>query len=479
MNMVNIMAKNNQKKLNKLRVIIDGILLSLSFIIAYFLRFDSPLSRWGIFRLDHTNYLPLTDYLQILIFLLPGYLIIYYYCGLYNPNLTQSKRLDLYDIIKANLLSLAYFALILFLFKKQDLSRAVIILFFIINALLSITYRLILNSSIRMARRKGINLKHIVLVGYSGAAEAYIDRILANPQWGYYIHGILDDNKERGTLYRNIKVIGSIDDLLEILPQNHLDEIAITLSLDEYSKLGRIVALCEKSGVHSKFIPDYQNFFPTIPYTEDLNGLPVINIRNVPLSNGFNKFIKRATDLFGCIVALLLFGIPMIIVAIIIKSTSSGPIIFSQIRIGKHNKEFKMYKFRSMEVQSESKEKKAWTTSNDPRVTKIGKFIRRTSIDELPQLFNVLKGEMSLVGPRPERPYFVEKFKEEIPRYMIKHQVRPGLTGWAQINGYRGDTSIRKRIDYDLYYIENWTLRLDYKILFLTIFKGFINKNAY
>lgn len=477
--MVNIMAKNNQKKLNKLRVIIDGILLSLSFIIAYFLRFDSPLSRWGIFRLDHTNYLPLADYLQILIFLLPGYLIIYYYCGLYNPNLTQSKRLDLYDIVKANLLSLAYFALILFLFKKQDLSRAVIILFFITNALLSITYRLILNSSIRMARRKGINLKHIVLVGYSGAAEAYIDRILANPQWGYYIHGILDDNKERGTLYRNIKVIGSIDDLLEILPQNHLDEIAITLSLDEYSKLGRIVALCEKSGVHSKFIPDYQNYFPTIPYTEDLNGLPVINIRNVPLSNGFNKFIKRATDLFGCIVALLLFGIPMIIVAIIIKSTSAGPIIFSQIRIGKHNKEFKMYKFRSMAVQSESKEKKAWTTSNDPRVTKIGKFIRKTSIDELPQLFNVLKGEMSLVGPRPERPYFVEKFKEEIPRYMIKHQVRPGLTGWAQINGYRGDTSIRKRIDYDLYYIENWTLRLDFKILFLTIFKGFINKNAY
>jgi Undecaprenyl-phosphate glucose phosphotransferase len=239
------------------------------------------------------------------------------------------------------------------------------------------------------------------------------------------------------------------------------------------------VGICEKSGVHTKFIPDYQDFFPTIPYTEDLDGLPVINIRNVPLSNSVNRFLKRIIDLVGCIAALLLFSIPMIVVTVIIKTTSPGPIIFTQDRIGRHNKEFKMYKFRSMEIQTESREKKAWTTFNDPRVTKIGKFIRRTSIDELPQLFNVLKGEMSLVGPRPERPFFVDKFKEEIPRYMIKHQVQPGMTGWAQIKGFRGDTSIRKRIECDLYYIENWTLALDFKILFFTIFNGFINKNAY
>ena len=212
---------------------------------------------------------------------------------------------------------------------------------------------------------------------------------------------------------------------------------------------------------------------------EDLNGLPVINIRNVPLSNTFNSVIKRLVDIFGAIVALILFSIPMAVVALIIKCTSPGPVIFSQVRVGLHNREFKMYKFRSMVVQSEKTEKKAWTTANDSRVTPIGRFIRKTSIDELPQLFNILCGDMSLVGPRPERPYFVEKFKEEVPRYMIKHQVRPGLTGWAQINGYRGDTSIRKRIECDLYYIENWTLGLDFKILFLTIFKGFINKNAY
>lgn len=177
--------------------------------------------------------------------------------------------------------------------------------------------------------------------------------------------------------------------------------------------------------------------------------------------------------------ALILFSPVMIGTMIAIKVSSPGPLIFKQERVGLKNKPFMMYKFRSMVVQTEEEEKKGWTTKNDPRVTRVGKFIRKTSIDELPQLFNVFKGDMSLVGPRPERTQFVEQFKEEIPRYMVKHQVRPGLTGWAQVNGYRGDTSIRKRIDCDLYYVENWTLGLDFKILIMTFFKGFVNKNAY
>jgi Undecaprenyl-phosphate glucose phosphotransferase len=282
-----------------------------------------------------------------------------------------------------------------------------------------------------------------------------------------------------GTDYRGISIIGSISDLENILAENMQDEIAITLSLSEYYKLKPIVAACEKSGVHTKFIPDYINIIPTRPYTEDLLGLPVVNIRNVPLTDTFNMFIKRIADVAGSLVCIVLFSPVMLITALLVKITSPGPLIFSQIRVGLHNKTFKMYKFRSMEVQTEKEEKKGWTTRNDPRVTKVGRFIRSTSIDELPQLFNVLKGDMSLVGPRPERPQYVEKFREEIPRYMIKHQVRPGMTGWAQVNGYRGNTSIRKRIEYDLYYIENWTVGLDVKILVLTVFKGFINKNAY
>lgn len=473
-----IMIKDNQKTFNRIHVIIDGCLLALSYVISYYLRFYSPLR--FLFKWDpNARFYTLPQYASILFFLIPGYLIIYYLCNLYAPKRDQSRRISLQNIIKANFLGTFYFTFILYAIRESDYSRIMIAIFFVINIIMDTGFRTILTYSLKTARKKGYNLKHIVLVGYSRAAEAYIDRILVNPQWGYYIHGILDDNMERGTVYKNIKVIGSIDDLLEILPQNRLDEIAITLSIDEYSKLGRIVGICEKSGVHTKFIPDYQDFFPTVPYTEDLDGLPVINIRNVPLSNTVNRFLKRVIDLVGCIGALIVFSIPMTIVAIIIKTTSPGPVIFTQVRIGRHNKEFKMYKFRSMEIQNESKEKKAWTTFNDPRVTKIGKIIRRTSIDELPQLFNVLKGEMSLVGPRPERPFFVEKFKEEIPRYMIKHQVQPGMTGWAQIKGFRGDTSIRKRIECDLYYIENWTLSLDFKILFFTVFNGFINKNAY
>ena len=332
---------------------------------------------------------------------------------------------------------------------------------------------------LRDMRKKGLNQKQVLLVGYSRAAEEYIDRIQQNPQWGYTVRGILDDNVPAGTMYKNVKVIGRIANLMVILPVSSLDEIAITLGLSQYYRLEEIVTLCEKSGVHTKFIPDYNKIIPTKPYTEDIQGLPVINIRYVPLSNTFNALVKRAMDIVGAIAGIIVSSPVMLLMCILIKITSPGPLIYKQERVGLHNKTFWMYKFRSMELQPEAEEKKAWTKKNDPRVTGIGKFMRRTSIDELPQFFNILKGDMSLVGPRPERPFFVEKFREEIPRYMVKHQVRPGLTGWAQVNGYRGDTSIRKRIECDLYYIENWSIGFDIKIMFLTVFKGFINKNAY
>lgn len=472
------MLKYNQRILNNFHIIIDIILLFLAYEISYFLKFDSPLSQLDFFY-NSGYYYPRNIYEQKLIYLVPAYVVFYFSFNLYNPMRSNSKRKELWNVIKANIIGLLYFTFILYLMKDVDISRQFISIFCIVNIVFCAGFRFLLLFILERLRKNGFNITHILIVGYSRTAEAYIDKILANPQWGYNIHGILDDNMEKGTSYRGIKITNNILALQNILEKNDFDEIVVTLSINEYSKLENIVATCEKSGIHTKFVPDYNNIIATKPYTEDLNGLPVINIRKIPLSNTFYKILKRTTDIFGSLFALLLFGIPMIIVAIIIKYTSKGPIIFSQIRVGLHNKEFKMYKFRSMVLQDEKAEKKAWTTENDPRITPIGKFIRKTSIDELPQLFNVLKGDMSLVGPRPERPFFVEKFKEEIPRYMIKHQVRPGITGWAQINGFRGDTSIIKRIEHDLYYIENWTYSLDIKILFLTIFKGFVNKNAY
>ena len=475
------MIKDNQKKLNRIHIILDAVILILSFALAYFIRFKSPIIQITPFNLSGVGYYSFDKYLNLLLYIVPAYLVAGFATNMYNPKRSMRHGRQILSIVNANFLTLLWATLILFILKGKfgNAAGTVILPSFLINTILEVGFRLSLSKTLEFYRKKGINMKHILIVGYSHTAERYIDKIVANPQWGYHVHGILDDKIERGTSYKNIKVLGSVENLELILPQNKLDEIIITLSINEYQNLEHIVKMCEKSGVHTKFVPDYHNIISSKPYTEDLDGIPVINIRHVPLTHPLNWFIKRFIDIVGGVVALILFSPIMLIVALIIKLTSKGPILYSQIRIGLHNKEFKMYKFRSMEVQTEAKERKAWTTMNDPRVTPIGKFIRKTSIDELPQLINVIKGNMSLVGPRPERPFFVEKFKEEIPRYMIKHQVRPGMTGWAQINGYRGDTSIQKRIEHDLYYIENWTLGLDIKILFLTVFKGFINRNAY
>lgn len=469
------LIKQHQSQLNKLQVLIDAVVIIVAYLLSWYLRLYS-----GLFKHDGVPLQP-EIYMAALLIIVPGYLILYYFSHLYTVKRLQGRREELRNIIQANVIGLLLIILILFIGKESliHFSRLMIFIFFGMNVVLEEASRILIRQVLYRMRKQGFNQKHILLVGYSRAAEEFIDRIKTNPQWGYIVRGILDDHTERGYLYKGVKVLGRIDNLPVILPENKLDEIAITLSIEEYSRLEEIVFLCEKSGVHTKFIPDYNRIIPTKPYTEDLQGLPVVNIRHVPLNDGFNRGLKRTVDFFGAFIALVIFSPIMLLTALLIKITSPGPVIFSQERVGRQNKTFRMYKFRSMEVQKESEEKKAWTKKNDPRVTVVGKIIRKTSVDELPQLFNVLKGNMSLVGPRPERPFYVEKFKEEIPRYMIKHQVRPGMTGWAQIKGFRGDTSIRGRIECDLYYIENWTLGLDIKILFLTVFRGFVNKNAY
>lgn len=468
------MIKDNQKVFNRLLVILDAVIIAASFMIAYFVKFYILNNGPG------PGVLPAEDYFALVPFIVPGFILLYYRCGVYTPKRTVRRRFELYGIIQANTVGLAAMIIILYMIVKEiNYSRSVIMLFYMLNIFLTGCLRIVLRKSLQTMRSMGYNLKHILLVGYSRATEEYINRLQDNPQWGYVVCGILDDHIPAGTLYKGVKVLGSLGNLEIILPENKLDEIAITLSLKDYDYLEYIVNICEKSGVHTKFIPDYNSLIPTRPYTEDLMGLPVVNIRYVPLTNTGNMLVKRAMDIVGSLFGIVVTSPIMLACAIAVKLSSPGPVIFKQERVGLHNKPFYMYKFRSMEQQAPGNEKKAWTVKDDPRVTSVGKVLRRTSLDELPQLFNILKGDMSLVGPRPERPHFVEKFREEIPRYMVKHQVRPGLTGWAQVNGLRGDTSIRKRIEYDIYYIENWTLSFDIKIIFLTFFTGFINKNAY
>ena len=469
------MIKSNQKYLNGLHVIIDAFIIAGSYLLAWWIKFETP---FGNVK-QGGSFLPRATYFGAIPYIVAVYLIIYKCCNLYTAKRGSGPGGELLRIIEANVIGAVGMTSILFIIWQQHFSRTMIGMFVCLNITFTAVFRLSLREALMAARRRGYNMKYVLLVGYSRAAEEYIDRVRWNPQWGYVIRAILDDVTPRGTIYKGIKVVGRIDNLEIILPENKLDEIAITLPLSQYGRLADIVAQCEKSGVHTKFIPDYTSIIPSRPYTEDLMGLPVINIRNVPLTRWSNRMFKRTVDIVGAAAGLLVASPLMILIAVLVKATSEGPVIFAQERIGLHNKPFRMYKFRSMRSQSGQDEEKDWTVENDPRVTKVGKFIRRTSLDELPQLINILRGDMSLVGPRPEQTKYVEEFKEKIPRYMIKHQVRPGLTGWAQVNGLRGDTSIEKRIDYDLYYIENWTLEFDLRILFLTIFKGFINKNAY
>ena len=466
------MIKDNQKYFNQLHLILDAIVVAISYLLAWYLKFGAP---WTV----EVPGLTMAQYMFALWFIVPGYVLLYYMMNLYTPKRATLRRYEIFNIFQANTVGLIGFIVILYFIKQLHFSREMILMFYAINIILTTLLRSFIRNILQFFRRKGYNLKYILLVGYSRAAEEYINRVNNNPQWGYVIRGILDDHVPSGTLYRGVKVVGKIDNLQYILPENKLDEITISLALGDYDRLEEIVSMCEKSGVHTKFIPDYNSLFPADPYTEDLQGLSVVNIRYVPLTNTFNQVVKRLFDIVFSLVAIILTSPVMLVTMIAIKATSPGPIIYKQERIGLHNKPFMMYKFRSMIVQKTESEKKGWTTKDDPRVTSVGKIIRKTSIDELPQFFNILKGDMSVVGPRPERPQFVEKFKEEIPRYMVKHQVRPGLTGWAQISGYRGDTSIKARIEHDIYYIENWTFLFDIRIVFLTVFRMFIDKNAY
>ena len=472
------MIKDNQKRLNRMHVLLDILVTVVAYALAWFIVISGK-----VLPLDEGVLKPQV-YFMALIFIVPIYLILYASFHLYVPKRIQGRRSELANICKANVIGLMLFTFVLFGLRRfvshlSYFSTKMILAFFAANIILLEAERISIRIFLRSLRTNGYNQKHVLLIGYGRAAEGFIDRVSVNPEWGYHVQGILDDHRPAGFAYKKVQVLGPTNHLEDFLASNTLDEIAITLSIKEYSNLEQIVAACEKSGVHTKFIPDYNNIIPTIPYMEDLQGLPVIHIRHVPLTGVFNATMKRIVDLAGALFGLIVFSPLMLVTALLIKITSPGPVLFSQERIGLHNRPFKMYKFRSMEVQDPGRERSQWTTPHDPRVTPVGRFIRKTSIDEMPQFFNVLIGDMSLVGPRPERPLFVEKFKEEIPRYMIKHQVRPGLTGWAQVNGYRGDTSITKRIEHDLYYIENWSLGFDFKIMFLTVFKGFINKNAY
>ena len=334
------MIKDNQKYFNRLHLLIDALVIAVSYMLAWYLKFASP-----FFASDPAvGALQWQTYFELLYFIVPGYLILYYYFNLYTPKRATVHKYEILNIFQANTVGLILLMAGWYAIKQIHFSRSMMAMFYVINIILSTISRSIIRSLLQYFRRKGYNLKYILLVGYSRATEEYINRINGNPQWGYVVRGILDDAVPRGTVYRGVKVIGSIANLLYILPENKLDEIAITLSLNDYDQLEHIVDLCEKSGVHTKFIPDYNSLIPSRPYTEDLMGLAVVNIRYVPLTNTLNWVAKRIVDIVVSFIGLIVFSPIMLLAAIAIKGSSKGPIIFKQERIGLHNKPFEMFK---------------------------------------------------------------------------------------------------------------------------------------
>lgn len=365
------MIKDNQKYFNRVHVLIDALVIILSYALAWYLKFVGPFSDND----PQIGALQWQTYFELLYFIVPGYLILYYYFNMYTPKRATVHKYEIFNIFQANTVGIIILMAGWYAIKQIHFSRVMMGMFYVINIVLATISRSLIRSLLQYFREKGYNLKYILLVGYSRATEEYINRINANPQWGYVVRGILDDSVPRGTLYKGVKVVGTIDNLLYILPENKLDEIAITLSLNDYDRLEYIVDLCEKSGVHTKFIPDYNSLFPSRPYTEDLMGLAVVNIRYVPLTNTLNWVMKRIIDIIVALFGAVVFSPIMLASAIAIKCSSKGPVIFKQERIGLHNKPFLMYKFRTMEVQKPGAEKKGWTVKDDPRVTKVGKLL--------------------------------------------------------------------------------------------------------
>lgn len=457
------MIRSNQKLLNMTLILLDGAVCIIAMPLAWYLRF---------FSYEAEGYLGLGPYFRLLILIVPAYGLIYRLLGLHQSFRYRGFLTEAGQIIKANLFGLAFIQMLAFWVKEVNLSRMVLLIFFALNTTASSVMRYLLRRVLRRMRAGGRNLKHFLIVGWNDMAEKFCSRLVSNRSFGCYIDGYLGE----GTPSEKLSFLpkeGRVQDLEKYLACHTPDEVVLCLDYEQYPQLQYLLEVCEKYGVKSSLIPVYAQYLPARLQIEEIDGVPLMNLRHIPLDDAFNRVLKRATDIAISLTALTLLSPFLLLIALLVKVTSPGPVFYSQERVGLNRHTFRMYKFRSMRVDDTGADKTAWSTRTDDRRTPIGAFLRKFSIDELPQLYNVLRGDMSIVGPRPELPYFVDKFKEEVPMYMLKHLVRPGITGWAQVQGWRGDTSIAERIRCDLYYIENWSFLLDIKIMILTAFAMF------
>jgi len=457
-----------QRFYNSIKLVADWGALTLAFALAWYTRF----------ALFTGAAVPSTaESVETLVLALIIFPFVFRWSNLYTTNRGRSHIEEVFEIFKSTVLGTLLLVGVSY-FVRERYSRLTIGLFagyaFLTLSVVRLSFRAIFNE----LRRRGVNVKTILVVGAGSLGERVVETIEHHRELGFKVVGMLTRREEKiGGEVRGTPIVGHFKDLSAQLEKQPVDQVILALPLDEQASMRELMEVLAQHTVDVKVVPDLFSYITLRGGLEEFGGLPIISLQGAPLE-GWNRILKRAFDILLSALALLMLSPLLLLLAVLVKLTSRGPIFFAQERMGIDGELFHMYKFRTMRLDAESSGAQ-FTTADDPRRTVMGALLRRTSLDELPQFWNVLVGDMSLVGPRPERPVFIHEFKKQIPRYHLRHMVKSGITGWAQVNGLRGNTSIKDRIDFDLYYIENWSLLFDLKILVRTAFGGFLSKNAY
>jgi len=476
------MVRRYNRVLVAFYVLSDSVLAMWAFVLAYGIRFES-----GLIPVPR-GYPPIEQYLNVLPFIALLTPLAFQFQGIYRLRRGRSRVDDFFAVLIGSILAVVL-GVISTLYVQAyiaseeakargayEVSQLVWTLFLALNVLFTYASRETIRELLERRWRAGIGLKRVLIAGAGDLGRMVADRILQHRELGYQAVGFVDDRAGGDHIgYRGLPLLGTLRDVGDIAKREHVDQLYVALPLDEHAKLLDLMDLASREFIEVKVVPDLLQFIALRARLEDMDGLPIISVNDVPLQ-GFNSWVKRAVDVTLSSAAMLVFAIPFGIIAALVKLTSTGPVFYRQERMGLDGKAFSVYKFRSMHLDAEGASGPVWAHDDDPRATPIGRWLRRFDLDEFPQFLNVLKGDMSIVGPRPERPFFVDQFKHRIPQYMLRHKVKAGITGWAQINGWRGNTSLKKRIEYDLYYIEHWSVTLDLKIMWLTLVRGLFQR---
>jgi Undecaprenyl-phosphate glucose phosphotransferase len=478
------MLKRHNRLLVAFHVVTDALLGMVAFLVAYFIRFETGLIA------TPKGQPPLQQYIDVLPFIAIVVPLAFQLQGLYRLRRGRSRVDDFFNVLVGSIIAVVFGASSTLYFQAYyvpdvladrgayEVSQLAWAVFLVVNVALCYLSRMLVREALERRWVAGIGLRRILIAGSGDLGRMVADKILEHRELGYQILGFVDDRAGGDHLgYRGLPLLGRLSEAPEVVRREKIDHLYVALPLEEHMKLLDLVESTSREGVDVRVVPDLLQFIALRARLEDLDGVPVINLNDVPLQ-GLNAVVKRMLDIAISAAALITMAIPGLAIAWFIKRGSPGPVFYHQERMGLDGKQFTVYKFRTMPLDAEA-EGPVWADQDDPRATPVGRWLRRRDLDEWPQFWNVLKGEMSIVGPRPERPFFVEQFKHRIPQYMLRHKVKAGITGWAQVNGWRGNTSLEKRIEYDLYYIENWSVALDLKIMWLTLVRGmFAHRHA-